>query len=434
MKKYEAYKNSGIEWIGEIPEGWEAKAFKHFVDLITTPSNSKRKIALENIESKTGRFIPSDSEFEGNGISFEIGYIIYGKLRPYLQKVWEAEFEGNAVGDFFVYRVKANCISRYLLYVMLSDNFTSAANGSTYGAKMPRVSSGFIANSIWYLPPLSEQRAIASYLDHKVGQIDASVSAINTQIEDLKAYRQSVISEAVTKGLNPDAPMKDSGIEWIGEIPEGWEIIREKFLMKNYKSGPFGSSLITDKLLESGNILVYTPEHVAKKTTQINNNLYLPEDRKEEMSQFFVSPGEIVFPIVGTLGRAMVITEDMPCGIINQRLAKFSLDANRIDYHFFLYLLTECQLYKDYVYENCRGSIIVNLTKEILSDMPIILPPLSEQQAIASYLDAKTAKIDSTIKSLEAQRDDLNALKQSVISEAVTGKIDVREWYKNHTE
>lgn len=431
MKKYETYKNSGVEWIGEVPENWKTMRFKHFVDLITTPSTHPHKIALENIESKTGKFVSTDSEFEGNGVAFNVDDIVYGKLRPYLQKVWKAEFEGNAIGDFFVYRVKDNCLPSYLKYVMLSDNFTSAANGSTYGAKMPRVASEFIANSVWFLPSLSEQQAIASYLDYKVGQIDASVSAINSQIDDLKSYRQSIISEAVTKGLDPDVPMKDSGVEWIGEIPEGWTIIREKFLMNNYKSGPFGSSLITDKLLERGNILVYTPEHIAKKTTSIENNLYLPEERRNEMSQFFVKPGEIVFPIVGTLGRAMEITKDMPEGIINQRLAKFSINRNRLDVKFFLYLLTDCQLYKDYVYENCRGSIIVNLTKEILSDMPVILPPLFEQQSIVTYLETKVSKIDSAISSLEAQRDDLNTLKQSVISEAVTGKIDVRDWKPN---
>lgn len=428
MKKYEAYKDSGVEWIGEIPEDWQLLRFKHFAKQITTPSDSVKKVGLENIESKTGRYIPTESEFDGNGIQFLKDDIVYGKLRPYLQKVWQAEFEGNAVGDFFVYRVLSNCIPRYLKYVFLSENFTSAANGSTYGAKMPRVSSEFISNSFWPLPSIDEQQTIATYLDHKVGQIDVSISAINSQIDDLKAYRQSIIDEAITKGLNPDAKLKDSGIEWIGKIPEGWTVIREKFLMNNYKSGPFGSSLITDKLLEKGNILVYTPEHIAKKNTSIENNLYLPEERRNEMSQFFVKPGEIVFPIVGTLGRAMEISDDMPEGIINQRLAKFSINRDKLNVRFFLYLLTDCQLYKDYVYENCRGSIIVNLTKEILSDIPIILPSLSEQQTIVDFLDIKTAKIDSSIQSLETQLKDLNALKQSIISEAVTGKIDLREW------
>jgi type I restriction enzyme S subunit len=222
MKKYETYKNSGVEWIGEVPENWKTMRFKHFVEQITTPSTHPHKIALENIESKTGKIVSTDSEFEGNGVAFNVDDIVYGRLRPYLQKVWKAEFEGNAIGDFFVYRVKDNCLPSYLKYVMLSDNFTSAANGSTYGAKMPRVASEFIANSVWFLPSLSEQQAIASYLDYKVGQIDASVSAINSQIDDLKSYRQSIISEAVTKGLNPNVPMKDSGVEWIGEIPEHW--------------------------------------------------------------------------------------------------------------------------------------------------------------------------------------------------------------------
>ena len=99
MRQYESYKDSGVEWIGKIPSHWGKCRFKNFADLITVPSSSSRKIGLENIESKTGRFISTDSEFDGNGVAFSINDVVYGKLRLYLQKVWLAEFEGNAVGD-----------------------------------------------------------------------------------------------------------------------------------------------------------------------------------------------------------------------------------------------------------------------------------------------------------------------------------------------
>lgn len=451
MKKYEAYKNSGIEWIGQIPEGWSVVPLKYNLSLKGRIGWNGLK--SEEFQEKSYAYLVTGQDFNSDVVNWEKCYQI-NKERydedPFIQLengdllVTKDGTIGKVAkvvnldkpaclnsGIFVVKQTKGVFEQNYLYWVLVSNQLKEFVGFNSTGSTIAHLYQNVFENMPLTVPTFTEQKAIASYLDYKVGQIDASISAISTQIDDLKSYRQSIISEAVTKGLNPDVPMKDSGVEWIGEIPEGWTIIREKFLMNNYKSGPFGSSLITDKLLERGNILVYTPEHIAKKTTSIENNLYLPEERRNEMSQFFVKPGEIVFPIVGTLGRAMEITKDMPEGIINQRLAKFSINRNRLDVKFFLYLLTDCQLYKDYVYENCRGSIIVNLTKEILSDMPVILPPLFEQQSIVTYLETKVSKIDSAISSLEAQRDDLNTLKQSIISEAVTGKIDVRDWKPN---
>lgn len=173
--------------------------FKYITDIITVKSISHIKVGLENIESGTGKYIATESNFAGNGIAFIKGDILYGKLRPYLKKVWHADFGGAAIGDFYVYRAKSDVLhSKYLQYFLLSDSFTSLANSSTYGAKMPRVSSDFIGNILISLPPLSEQQAIVSYLDKKTNEIDAALKQIDTQIADLHAYRTALISEAVT--------------------------------------------------------------------------------------------------------------------------------------------------------------------------------------------------------------------------------------------
>lgn len=399
MKKYEAYKDSGIEWIGMIPEGWECLRMKYFAELVTTPSTSDNKIGLENIESSTGRFIPTDSEFEGNGISFMPDDIVYGKLRPYLQKVWKADMEGNAVGDFFVLRCNSKSCPTYLKYLLLSPNFTSVANGSTYGAKMPRVSSEFMMNFSWFLPSYSEQQAIADYLDYKVGQIDTSVAGINTQIEDLKAYRQSVISEAVTKGLNPDAPMKDSGIEWIGMIPEGWECLPMKRGLtinngKDYK----------DVQSEEGYPVIGSGGQFAYATDFLYDGEAVLLGRKGTIDKPMYYNGK--FWTVDTMFYA-VPDDDVCCK----------------------YMYYQAQTIPFGLYST--NTALPSMTQTALADNPMCFPPLAEQKAIADYLDEKTSKIDTAIKSLENQRDDLNALRQTVISEAVTGKIDLRDWKKN---
>lgn len=189
---------SGIDWIGNIPQHWEKLRFKNSITLITTPSISEQKIGLENIESNSGNFIETDSEYEGNGFEFQVNDVVYGKLRPYLRKVWKATFSGNAVGDFYVFRCKSNSISSFLQYLLLSDGFTKIANSSTFGAKMPRVSSEFILSLHYFLPPLSEQQEIVAYIESKIKPIDASIAKAKREIELLKELKQSVITEAVT--------------------------------------------------------------------------------------------------------------------------------------------------------------------------------------------------------------------------------------------
>ena len=234
MKKYGAYKPSGVDWIGEVPMGWEECRFKNFLTLINKPAIGGCKIGLENIESGSGKFIPSDSEFEGNGVEFISNDIVYGKLRPYLMKVWVAEFAGNAVGDFFVFRVKEKANTDLIKYLILSDGFTKEADGATEGAKMPRVSSDFILTLRYFLPSKEEQTAIAAYLDAKCAKIDNVVAVQQKRIELLKELKQSIITHAVTKGLDKNAKMKPSGVEWIGDVPEGWEIKKIKHNFRIY--------------------------------------------------------------------------------------------------------------------------------------------------------------------------------------------------------
>ena len=149
----------------------------------------------------------------------------------------------------------------------------------------------------------------------------------------------------------------------------------------------------------------------------------MQEERRIEMSQFFVKEGDIVFPIVGSLGRAIVIEEKMPEGIINQRLSKFSIDRNLIDESYFMWLFGKSEFYAKYIEMNCRGSFIVNLTKVIVGDMPLPTPPLFEQHSIALFLDEKCADIDRLIALKQQKIEKLNDYKKSVIYEAVTGKI-----------
>ncbi len=193
-------KGSGVKWLDVVPAHWPLQRHKDNFHLVTSRcgNDSILKIGLENIESKTGRFMPTESEFDGDGIEFKKNDILFGKLRPYLAKVYLADFDGNAVGDIFVYRPKRQVASKFATYLMLSDRYIDVMNSSTAGAKMPRVSSGFIADLPVAIPPLPEQTAIAAYLDEKTEKIDHIVTAINNQINKLKELRKALINDVVT--------------------------------------------------------------------------------------------------------------------------------------------------------------------------------------------------------------------------------------------
>ena len=197
---YPLYKDSAIEWLGEIPKHWELKRHKDNFHLITKRCEDRNliKVGLENIESQTGRFLETESEFDGDGIEFKPNDILFGKLRPYLAKVYLSEFRGSAVGDIFVYRPRSNLDPNFSRHTMLSHRYIDIINSSTIGAKMPRVSSNFISNLPFAIPPLPEQKAIAHYLDTKTAHIDLIIQTINTQIEKLKELRKTLINDVVT--------------------------------------------------------------------------------------------------------------------------------------------------------------------------------------------------------------------------------------------
>ena len=192
-------KDSGVEWIGEIPEHWEVKKLKYVLLLQNekTTITSEKVVALENLESKTGMFIETNSKYEGEGVVFKKGNILFGKLRPYLAKVYHCKESGIAFGDLLVYK-PLNINSLFAFYFMLSNNFIQIVDGSTYGTKMPRASSDFINNLLFPLPPLQEQKQIVDFIENQTSKIDNAINLQQKQIVKLKEYKTTLIDSVVT--------------------------------------------------------------------------------------------------------------------------------------------------------------------------------------------------------------------------------------------
>ncbi|HBT84366.1 MAG TPA: restriction endonuclease subunit S [Porphyromonadaceae bacterium] len=194
-------KDSGIEWLGEIPEHWEVKRFRYYFDLISEKAEVNEnipKIGLENVESKTGKFIESNSDFAGIGVRFKENDILFGKLRPYLAKVWLSNTEAQAVGDFYVFRSKNEVSPEFAKYRILDKSFIEVTNSSTYGTKMPRVSWEYISDLPIAFPSIDEQLAIVHHIESECSKIDFKKARTEELIELLTEYRTALISEVVT--------------------------------------------------------------------------------------------------------------------------------------------------------------------------------------------------------------------------------------------
>lgn len=427
-------KDSGVAWLGDIDSRFNIKAIGNLFtikkDIIGREpdqvlSITQRGIKIKNTTSNEGQNAASYAHYQ----IVNVGDFAMNHMDLLTGWVDISQYEGVTSPDYRVFTLTDNTqIPEYFLRVfqMYYSNRVFYAFGQ--GAanlgrwRLPRENFAKIAIPC---PPVELQRKIVDEIAAKVSKVDALIANQQAQIEKLKQYKQSLITEVVTKGLNPDSPMKDSGVEWIGVINSRYSLQRIKHFICEYKAGPFGSALITGNLLSEGGILVYTPEHIANQSTDNPKNLFLPESRRSEMEQFFVSQGNIIFPIVGSLGRAMYITADMPEGIINQRLAKFRIDESRVDKDYFLYLFAKSDFYKPFLDVHSRGAIIVNLTKEIVYNMPFIIPPVDEQREIVSYLDEKCAYVDKLITLKTQKVEKLTQYKKSLIYEYVTGKKEV---------
>lgn len=433
--QYSEMKLTKEPWLGQIPTSWGALRLKRIFtikkDIAGEEGHTILSVTQKGIRPKAmsekGQFAQDYSKYQ----LVNHGEFVMNHMDLLTGWVDISEYDGVTSPDYRVFiNTKPDQYDsqyyRYIFQLCYSARIFYGLGQGVAGFGRWRLPSDMFLNFTLPVPSIEEQHAISSYLDDQVSQINSIITETQASIEEYKQWKTSVIFEALTKGLNPNATMKDSGIDWIGKIPESSHIIRLRYLVQDYKAGPFGSSLITDKLLSEGNILVYTPEHVANQRVENEKNQYLPDSRKDEMSQFSVKAGDIVFPIVGSLGRAMMITPEMPSGIINQRLAKFSLKQNAVDPSYFMWAFGRSSFFAPYIDVNRRGSFIVNLTKTIVYDMPFVLPNnILEQQRISNYLDEKCSTIDSMITEKTLVISDLESYKRSLIYEAVTGKRKV---------
>ena len=432
-KAYPKYKPSGVEWLGDVPEHWGVKKLKfissirygigeppEYVDdgvpLIRATNVNAGKIETPNLVKVDPKDIPSSRI-----VWLKAGDIIVVRSGAYTgdSSIIPEEYAG-AIAGFDMVLSCTNSFSKFIAYCLLSEYLK---DGQIYLQKLraaqPHLNAEELGECLVILPPLPEQQAIASFLDRETGRIDSLISKKQRLLQLLAEQRTALISRAVTKGLDSSVKLKPSGVEWLGDVPEHWEIKQVRRFLLEHKQGYYTTESYIDegfKLLRisdfDGNGFVSTMDSPSV-------------EKKSEAIPFLLKENDFVFARTGGAGSFGLIKDLSEETIFASYLIRFRF-SKKTHADFLRYSFYSKQFVHGIV-RNIHGGVNQNVHAEDIKDQVVSLPPLPEQQAIAAFLDRETAKIDTLSAKVGTVIEQLKEYRTALISSAVTGKIDLRE-------
>ncbi len=435
---YPVMKDSGVPWLGQVPVGWEVKRSR-FV-LTTNPPASKFSpppdlpvsfVVMDAVGEYGGLRLDVDkpvSEIGSGYTPFSNNDVVVAKITPCFENGKGALADnltnGMAYGttELHVLRSSEGLFPQFLFYLTITYPFRKIGESNMYGAGgQKRISEGFIKDFKTAFPPIAEQEAIAEYLDKKTGQIDKLIAKKQALLKLLAEQRTALITHAVTKGLNPAAPMKDSGIEWLGEVPKEWNVKRVSHVT-NFRGGSTPSKNNDDFWIGGSTPWVSPKDMKCKEIYETKD--HLTDLGVSESSSGIIDPGQVLMVV-----RSGILRHSIPVAInrvpvtVNQDMRVFK-PSNKLlpDY---IYWFIE-GLQKTLIeFWTKPGTTVESLESEYVSSSKILLPSIVEQKAITAFLDKKTAEIDAIKSKTEQAIERLKEYRTALITNAVTGKIKV---------
>lgn len=427
-------KDSGVEWIGEIPADWNVSKLKYVIKLNqkslkdNTPDDYEfnyvdiGSVTLEKGIEKYEMTTFSEAPSRAKRI-VEKGDIIVSTVRTYLKAIAKIdEAENLIVSTGFAVLTPSKIHETYLEFFCKSDYFSAKVSSESVGVSYPAINSSDLINIPILCPPEEEQRKIATFLDDKTSQIDSIIDNTKQSIVEFKKYKQALITETVTKGLNPDAKMTDSGIKLIGKIPDYWEINKLK------TAGSFFSAGVDKKIRENENLYksVHYTDVYYNSLKQIKNSedylvISAAEDKAKKSN---LLKGDVLFTTSSEtpedIGHSTVVEEDLTDTLMGYHLIRFRADEGMV-LSYKKYAFGSSHLRNWFAYR-ANGMTRYGLKVVDFLDAPYIIIPKKEQQQIADFLDEKCAHIDSLIADKEKLISEFEDYKKSLIYEYVTGK------------
>lgn len=406
-------KNSGVEWIGRIPKDWTCCKQKYLITLLNGRAyqegefeeDGKYKVLRVGNLFTNPIWYTSSLELEPNKYC-QNGDLLYSWSMSYAPVIWHGE---KVIYHYHIWKtILSEKISKMFAYYYLIS-LTNALRSEVHETTMGFITMGVMNNANIAFPPLSEQQAIANFLDTKCAEIDGLLSDLDAEVKTLAEYKKSIIAETVTRGLNPNVPMKKSGIPWVGEMPSHWKVIANKYIMHKKKEiVPIyeGQDIIS---LSMNGVIIRDLDAGGKMPTTFNGYQR-------------IYPGNLLmclFDIDVTPRCIGLIKND---GLTSPAYSQFVMDGDAYaPYYYYFYLKMDNDKELVHLSKNMRHS----LNEEQFGMIKTILPPKEEQKAIATYLDEKCAAIEQSIADKQTQIETLKSYKASLIYEYVTGKKQV---------
>lgn len=429
INRYNSYKNSGVEWMSEVPEHWEVKRFKH----IFHEKKSENNIELNCGSISFGKVVYKDDE--KIPVSTKKSYQVLSKgeflinplnLNYDLISLRIALSDKNVVVSSGYIIVKNSLEIDKDYYKWLLHIFDVVFMKTLGSGVRQTLSFTHIANSELVFPPLKEQTAIANFLDVKTTKIDKAIAIKQKQIELLKERRQILIHKAVTRGLNVNIKLKESGVVWIGEIPEHWEVKRFRYVFNLGK----GLTITKENLIDEGVFCVNYGEIHSKYGFELDSNIHklkcVNEDYLLWNSNSLISNGDFVFAdtsedIEGSGNFTYLKNDDKIFAGYHTVIAKpkFEIESRFFAYEF------ESESFRNQIRTKVKGVKVYSITQTILKEPSLWIPPKEEQKEIVNFLDVETQKIETAISLKQQEIEKLKEYKSSLINSAVTGKIKV---------
>ncbi|MEY8537835.1 restriction endonuclease subunit S [Lactococcus muris] len=432
-------KDSGVEWIGEIPEGWELRKIKYILNERKEKNDPIETNFILSLSMERGVFPYSEKVGGGNKAKEDLtaykiarpNDIVINSMNILAGSVGISKWVGAVSPVYYTYFSKDENIDIYYYhYLFQCSEFQKSLLGLGNGIMMKETESGKLntirmripsdklGNLLFPIPTKLEQQKIADFLDSKIALIDQIIADTKRSIEELKAYKQSLITETVTKGLDPNVPMKDSGVEWIGEIPEGWKTAPLKFVFNEIGSGTTPSTA-HEEFYEGKNFWIQSGDLYQKRFVSDTRKKLTDEGLKSSSALTVYSAPFIALAMYGaSIGNVSI---SLVNASVNQAVAALS-DTRIAEIGYIYYALT---ISKDFLVLEAKGGTQPNISQEILKKWHVPIPDILEQKKIIDYLNVKIKNIEDLISYKQKIINDYETYKKSLIYEYVTGKKQV---------
>lgn len=439
LPRYPEYKGSSSEWVDAIPAHWNSTPCRAIVVEQSVKNEGAENQDYLSVVANVGVMPYAEKGDVGNKKpedlskckKVEVGDLVINSMNYGIGSYGLSGYTGVCSPVYIVLRPRPEIIeSRFAFRVFENKAFQTYAQSFGNGILEHRAAINWdILKSINIgLPPIQEQKAILAFLDRETAKIDALIAEQEKLITLLAEKRQATISYAVTKGLNPDAPMKDSGVAWLGEVPAHWLLGQLKNFIRQkpgaIKTGPFGSHL-TSAEMQEGVVKVYNQRSVIDNDF-IDGENYISQEKFEQLSSFQTIPGDVLVTTRGTIGRAAILPANADLGILHPCLLRVQVDDLILHREFLVVLIQDSHLMKTQIALNSNATTIDVIYSETMASLFIPLPPLAEQKAILHFLNAETSRLDALTAEATRGIALLKERRSALISAAVTGKIDVR--------